>query len=277
MKLQSAFKDASVSVKDCGFRPRLLSFYGIEVKKDKAYDIKIQEAGIVYDLKSLFKKNITRVSFNNVSVDVNPLKTFSINRIDVLNLNPDSGELYIPKINYDNLKTGEIKSRMKFSANAVLMSPLSIDFFGGSIAGDLNILILSSDVVKYSFNLKALDLNIKSFIEDFKLTDKVEMTGRLEGAASMSGSGAVINELQGDFFTDKNGGTLVIKDNKFLENISKDTKQPLDIIVESFKNYNYNSGILKLYLSNGNIILNINLNGEKGKRDFTIVLHDLKK
>ena len=107
--------------------------------------------------------------------------------------------------------------------------------------------------------------------------DKVEMTGRLGGVVSMSGSGAVINEMEGDFFTDKNGGTLIIKDNKFLENISKDTKQPLDIIVESFKNYNYNSGILKLYLSNGNLVLNIDLNGEKGKRDFTVVLHSLEK
>jgi hypothetical protein len=277
LKLESAFKGASVSVKNCSFKPRLISFYNIEVKKDKSYDIKIEEAGITYDFKALLKKNISRVSFNNVSVDINPLKTFSADRIDVLNLSPDSAELYIPRINYDNLKTGEIKSSAKFRNSAISMSPLSINFLEGNIAGDLNILILSAGIVKYDFNLKALDLNIRSFVEDFKLIDKFEMTGRLEGAMSLAGSGPAVNELNGTFFTDKPGGILIIKDTKFLENVAKNSKQPLDIIVESFKNYNYNSGILKLYMDNGNLVLDVNLNGQTGKRNLTIVLHDFKK
>jgi hypothetical protein len=277
MKLEAVFKGASVSVKDCSFKPRLVSFYNIEVKKDKAYDIKIEEAGIAYDFKTLFKKNIAKVSLNNVLVDINPLKTFSAERIDILNLNPDSAGLYIPRINYDNLKTGEIKSSAKFRDNAISISPLSIDFLGGTIAGDLNILILSGGIVRYDFNLKALNLNIRSFVEDFKLIDKFEMTGRLEGAMSLAGSGQAVNELNGAFFTAKPGGVLIIKDTKFLENVAKNSKQPLDIIVESFKNYNYNSGILKLYMDNGNLVLDVNLNGQAGKRNLTIVLHNFKK
>jgi len=277
MKLERVFKGASVSIKNCGFKPRLISFYNIEIKKDKAYDIKIKEAGITYDLKALVNKNIAKVSFNDVSAGINPLKTFSADRIDVLNLNPDSAELYIPRINYDNLKTGEIKSSVKFRDSAISMSPLSVNFLGGNITGDLNILILSAEIVKYDFRLKALDLNIRSFVEDFKLIDKFEMTGSLEGAMSLEGSGPAVNELNGTFFTDKPGGILIIKDTRFLENIAKNSKQPLDIIVESFKNYNYNSGILKLYLSNGSIFMNISLNGETGRRDFTVVLHDVKK
>ena len=277
MKLESVFKGAAVSVKNCGFKPGSISFYNIEVKKDKSYDISIKELGIAYDLRALLNKNITRVSFSDVSAGINPLKTFSADRINILNLNPDSAELYIPRINYDNLKTGEIKSSVNFRDTAISMSPLFVNFLGGNITGELNILILSEGIVKYDFNLKALDLNIRSFVEDFKLVDKFEMTGNLEGAMSLEGSGPALNELNGTFFTDRNGGILIIKDTRFLENIAKNSKQPLDIIVESFKNYNYNSGILKLYLSNGSIFMNISLNGETGRRDFTVVLHELKK
>jgi hypothetical protein len=205
------------------------------------------------------------------------LKTFSAERVDVLNLSPDSAGLYIPRVNYDNLKTGEIKSSAKFKDSAISMSPLSIDFLGGNIAGDFNISILRPDIVKYDFNLKALNLNIRSFVEDFKLIDKFEMTGRLEGAMSLEGSGPGVNKLNGTFFTDQPGGVLIIKDTKFLENVAKNSKQPLDIIVESFKNYNYNSGILKLYMDNGNLVLDVNLEGQTGKRNLTVVLHEFKK
>lgn len=274
LKLENAFKDAYVSVKDCGFKPRLISFYDIKVKKDEVYDIKIKEAGIAYDLKDLLRKNISRISLSGVSVGVKPLEIFSADRIDVLNLNPGSAELCISGIGYDNLKTGEIKSHIKFKDNAVLLNPVNIYFLGGNINGDLNILISGSGIVKYELNIKALNLDIRSFVEDFKLTDKFEMTGKLGGILSLAGSGVVINEIKGDFSADKNGGVLIIKDMKFLENIAKSSKQPLDIIVESFKNYNYNSGILKLYMDNRNLVLDVRLSGETGKRNLEIVLHE---
>jgi hypothetical protein len=45
------------------------------------------------------------------------------------------------------------------------------------------------------------------------------------------------------------------------------------MLVESFKNYRYNTGILKLSLDKGNLIFDITLDGEAGRRKLDIVVH----
>ncbi|MFA5388420.1 MAG: YdbH domain-containing protein [Candidatus Omnitrophota bacterium] len=272
--LENLFKNAETSIKGCDFKPGTLLFYSIEIKKGKSLDIKIEEAAIAYNLKALVRKKISRVSLKNVSMDIKPLKAFSAERIDALNLKPGSGKLYIPKIDYDNFRIGEIKSDMKFGDNVISMNPVDITFLGGRITGNLNISVLSPDIVKYDFNLKALNLDIRSFVEDFKLIDKFEMTGKLGGAMSLAGMGASINEVNGTFLTDSPGGVLVIKDTRFLENVSKNSGQPLDIIVESFRNYNYNSGIARLFVEAGSLVMDVKLDGKTGKRNLALVLHD---
>ena len=59
-----------------------------------------------------------------------------------------------------------------------------------------------------------------------------------------------------------------------LENMARDTKQPLDLLVESFKDYQYNIGTIKLFLDHNNLTLDIVLDGEAGKRELKIILHD---
>jgi hypothetical protein len=46
--------------------------------------------------------------------------------------------------------------------------------------------------------------------------------------------------------------------------------------VESFKDYHYNTALMKLSFDKGNIILDVALEGEAGKRNLSIVLHDFK-
>jgi hypothetical protein len=69
---------------------------------------------------------------------------------------------------------------------------------------------------------------------------------------------------------------LTITDDKFLNNVAKSSGQSLDILVESFKNYHYNTGVMKLSLERGDIVFDIALEGEAGKRNLSIVLHDFK-
>jgi hypothetical protein len=72
---------------------------------------------------------------------------------------------------------------------------------------------------------------------------------------------------------------LIIKDAQVLKNLASNTNQSADLLMENFQNYHYNIGALKLFLDNGNLILDAALDGETGKRDLNIVLHDfsLKK
>jgi hypothetical protein len=59
-----------------------------------------------------------------------------------------------------------------------------------------------------------------------------------------------------------------------LKKIAQGSQQPLDIVVESLKKYHYNSGGLKLFLEKGNLVLDLALEGEAGKRHINITLHD---
>jgi hypothetical protein len=82
--------------------------------------------------------------------------------------------------------------------------------------------------------------------------------------------------LSGSFSTLTPGGTLVIMDAKFLENMARNTQLPLELLVEDFKNYRYNTGLLSLGLEDNNIILKVALEGEAGKRNLNVILHDFK-
>ncbi|MDP2911079.1 MAG: hypothetical protein Q8N76_01950, partial [Candidatus Omnitrophota bacterium] len=61
-----------------------------------------------------------------------------------------------------------------------------------------------------------------------------------------------------------------------LENVAKQSNQPLDIIVESFRNYNYNNGMISLGMESGNLVMDIKLDGKAGKRNLAVVLHNFK-
>ena len=58
-KLGSVFTDAAVSVGDCRLDLfHRLSFLDIRVKRDKLYDVSVDEVNLDYNLSSLTKKNI---------------------------------------------------------------------------------------------------------------------------------------------------------------------------------------------------------------------------
>ncbi|MBI4309095.1 MAG: hypothetical protein HY591_02065 [Candidatus Omnitrophica bacterium] len=85
-----------------------------------------------------------------------------------------------------------------------------------------------------------------------------------------------MNILSGDFFTAENGGVIIIKDTRgFSEFITRTSKQPMvDKVVESFKNYHYDIGVMKSSLRNSDLILDMAFNGETGKRNITVAVHD---
>jgi hypothetical protein len=69
---------------------------------------------------------------------------------------------------------------------------------------------------------------------------------------------------------------MVVKDETMLKNMARAADQPLDILMESFKDYHYNTGVMKLGLARDDLNLDIILDGEKGKRNLSVTLHDFK-
>jgi len=117
-------------------------------------------------------------------------------------------------------------------------------------------------------------MKIEQFIRDFKLQEKFFMDGELNGSILLKGKGTDVQVVDGNFTASPKGGMLIIKDARFLENIARRADQPLDLLVESFRNYHYNTGIISLSLKEDDLILGMALDGETGKRDLNITLHD---
>ena len=122
--------------------------------------------------------------------------------------------------------------------------------------------------------MEFINLDLAKFVDDFNLGKKFQITGRLNGAMNFKGAGFDIYALTGDFSATEYGGMLVIKDTRFLENLARNYEQPLDILVESFKDYHYNIGTMRLSLDKENLILDVALDGDAGKRNLNIILHN---
>jgi hypothetical protein len=226
----------------------------------------------------------------NTSLEIEPI-TQSLTRLDLkirdlesqgaalkgvsLNLaKAKEGSLNIQSIQYNKAKISDIKSAVKFDGKTLALDNMSANIFEGTIHG--NLVVKLDKEPKYFCRLDAENVDLERIEQDFELKEKFQMSGKIAGGLSCEGSGADFKIIDGQFSSMDPGGTLVVTDDKMLENVAKSSGQSMDILVESFKNYHYNTGIIKLGLEEGNLVLSLDLDGEAGKRNLTIVLHDFK-
>jgi hypothetical protein len=230
------------SIRDIKITTDHLEFQDIEIKEKNIYDLKIKEARVYYSLGAILKK---KCSFCIKTIDCN------------------------------ELKIEEVAGNCRIERNILYISPVSVSFLGGRVKGELRISL--NETMEYNLRLDTYGMEIKRFVDDMKFNEKFDMTGRLGGVFYLSGKGQGIKDIKGNFNTDTPGGLLVIKDKTFLENVAKQSNQSLDIIVESFRNYNYNNGMISFDIENNNLVMNMELDGKAGKRSLIIILHSFNK
>ena len=211
----------------------------------------------------------------DIKIDSLGIQGFNLNGVTLkTGQGLSDGHFGISQMKYDKLNISEIKSQAKLSGKELFLEGLSAKALDGNIGGNLKFKI--DQDFSYAAILSITNLDIARFINDFDLKEKFEMTGRLNGDLTFKGKGPDIKILNGKLFSLEPGGMLIIKDTKFLENVARNSNQSLDLLVGNFNNYHYNIGTIKLFLENNNLVLDIALNGETGKRDINIVLHDFK-
>lgn len=186
----------------------------------------------------------------------------------------DSGELKAKKLQFDKINIEDVTGRSRLAGDLLYLDSISALFSGGQIQGNLTSQIGKD--TEYAANIKFLGLDLERLIKDLDLENKLQLSGKLSGSINLEGKGLNLNVLSGNLTSLSPGGMLIIKDDKFLKNLAQASQQSFDILVESFKNYHYNTGVMKLGLDKGNLILDIALNGEAGKRNLNITLHDFK-
>lgn len=303
-ELRKIFKESSIH----GLRitPDFAEFQNIKIR-EKNFDADIKKARLYYGLRSILNKKINKIeaidadlNFHKDDIKIKAKASIQLdmaaNTIDYIKLNVsscktnlfeiqglslnasqghDTGEFYIKGVNYNKLKLADVMGKSGLKDSTLRINPLLINFLGGNAKGEFSITL--DEDMDYSLMLDIQGMEIKRFVDDMGFNEKFDMTGRLGGAFYLSGRGHGIKDIKGDFSTDGQGGVLIIKDKTFLENVARQSNQPLDIIVESFRNYNYNNGVIKLFMESGNIALDLRLDGGAGKRSLIIILHDFKK
>lgn len=304
-ELQKIFKESSVS--DFRLTKDFIEFQGVKIRERNSYDVKIEKIRVYYKLRSILKKKIEKIEALNANLDFNrgdikikavasiridiPAKIADYIKLNVSSLNTslfqaegitlnavqgqDAGKFYIKAIKYNKLKIGDVAGKAGLKGKILNINPILVSFLEGNVKGDFNISL--DEEMNYNLRLNSQSLAIKKFVDEMELNEKFDMTGRLGGVFYMSGMGQEIKEIKGDFRTDPIGGTLIINDRTFLENVAKQSNQPLDIIVESFRNYIYNKGTVKLSAETGNLVMDLELEGKSGKRSLAIILHDFNK
>lgn len=221
--------------------------------------------------------NAAKPSLNtlNGKIDFIAIQDFRLEEASLLyDKEAKPGQLNIALIKYNKAKIENVSAKLRLENGALFLDALAAQIFGGKVEGDL-VARLEKDL-GYEINFNFTDLDLERFIDDFDLKEKFQMTGRLSGRVSLKGSGLNINSVSGGLRTSDTGGFLTITDKRMLENLARTSQQSMDILVESFRNYHYNIGTIKLGLDNGNLILDVSLEGEAGKRNLNIIVHEFK-
>ncbi|MBU1726868.1 MAG: hypothetical protein KJ880_04500 [Candidatus Omnitrophica bacterium] len=286
------------------------SIFGHIEVSDLGLDLKTQDLA----LKAVAFFDMDLVSRSVDFLDLR-LKDFSMSGALLQNgsfsfgLVPGEGKFSIEKAKYNKLRVAGINGKIRFKNKTLSFYDILAKTLGGELRGEINLKL--GERLDYQLKLNCASLDTAGFVRDFELSDKFEMTGKLNGWINLEGQNVSIRALSGDFSVLSPGGSLTIKDTKMLENMAQSTKQPLDLyfrgqkpspfgermelgrssippggtpegyspagdlLVESFKDYHYNTGVVRLGLSDRNVILKINLEGEAGRRELEVVAHGL--
>jgi len=187
-------------------------------------------------------------------------------------LGTEGAGFHITKMRYNGVKLDDISGAAILNDTIVLLKSLTARLFDGIVSGHTR---LSIDKEReFAIDLQCAGINLNTFVNDLKLNTKFQMTGILSGRVTLEGKGFNLNRVAGTLSTDPAGGVLVIHDTRFLEEMAKKSGQPLNIVMEIFRQYQYTIGVMKLSVDGANLVLNIALEGEAGKRTFDVILHD---
>lgn len=240
-------------------------------------DLNLKSADLNLKAKISAELNFIKQIINHLKLKIDVLqnKGFQLENAYIeASQNLPPGLLHIDEIKYGKFKIEKIKSNTRLDEEFLHLDSLSAKVLGGEFQGKID--LITGENIGYSLNLKFINLDLEAFVDDFNLNERFELNGKIGGTLALEGSGPHIEAINGDFTSLQPGGVLTIKDNRFLENLARKSNQPLDILVESFKNYHYNKGMLKLFKDEGNLILDVALDSEAGKRNLNITVHDFK-
>lgn len=183
----------------------------------------------------------------------------------------ETGSIAAEEVCYGRMLLAGITGKARLIGKTLTAEDIKGKVFDGTVTGKLQLLLSSAP--KYAASLTAQGLSMTEVVKDLKVSDKVDMTGSVGGVMNIVGLGRSVTEITGSFLSDASGGTLVVKDENFFRAIAERTKQPLDIIKGSFKEYNFKEGKVELISEGSDLVMMLYLEGDQGKRDVRVTVH----
>lgn len=184
------------------------------------------------------------------------------------------GSFFIPLMQAGRLSFKDMQGRLDWQDDDLFIRVDQATLFNGDIKLDFRINL--SSPVSYSGDIFVSRLDLISLVSDLKLKDKLSLSGLLNGKVHFAGQAARLSRLEGLLLADERGGRFSLEDKNITKNLALSGNLPLDIFVESLKNYHYNKGSVRLDLKNQDLLFTIELLGETGKRNLEVVVHDIE-
>lgn len=235
--------------------------------KVKHKDLSVEGIGSIGILPA--QKEVSDIVLENVHIESG---SFMVKNMGIsARQGEHDGSLTAGPVKFDKNEINQITATVFLDKETVSFQSIQADFWNGKISGSVN---LDWAKLRYLLELTADGVDLEAIAKGYELAERVDMTGKLQGYLKLAGQGVEINEITGAFQTADPGGKLNITDKKLLAAIAQYTGQSPEILMESFKNFNYSKGNIGASLDSGNIVLSVNLSGDNGRRNLQVVLHD---
>ncbi|MCM8787672.1 MAG: AsmA family protein [Candidatus Omnitrophica bacterium] len=217
--------------------------------------------------------NLDKKTINHLEIFLNDFKmpNLSIPSTSVLfSINEPSGIISIKDFTLNKIKISDIFSNIILKDNLIEFKNFVAKLFGGEIKGRGSFNFSNKE---YSFVLHFFSIDLQKLVKDLELIEKFEITGKWQGIFMVNGIWKNFKKLDGNFSAVQKG-SLTITDKKILEEIARRKDLSVEILVERFRNYEYNKANMDVSILDKDLILGIVFEGNKGKSNFQIVLHN---
>ena len=277
-QLKSRLPGSNVVISGCNFNFfRGIFFKGILLSKKPVYDLRIKSLAIGFNPASMLKAFqgdiIGAIESCEVILDPSVLDKIRIKDgyLKVSRIS-DNGRISCAELKYEKLKVSGINGKASLKEDYLRFDSLSGLLLDGMFKGESSIKLDPS--LRFQAKIDFISLDLAAFVKDFALDEKAEVSGKVSGFLKLLGGGQGLEVLDGNLEGGKEGGMLTIKDTQFLRNMARSSGQALDLVVESFKNYRYNTNKTTFSLEDNSLVFMVNLDGSAGKRSLDITLHD---
>jgi hypothetical protein len=247
---------------------------GYLVLRDLGLSLRAKDFAMEAELNLEISPSQKKIVSSESTIHLIKLGEIKIESVQILKQKSSKLKLFIKKANLGKIELKETEAFPEMKGDVLILESLNSAILDGRLSGNLKFQL--ARLLRYAGELKFKDIDLGKIINKFNLEEKISFVGRADGRIVIEGEGRDLSLLEGSFELAETGGSLSVRDTRFLKNLAEGTDQPLDILVEGLKDYHYNSGKLKLKLEEDTLILKINLDGEEGKREFMVRIHNFK-